>query len=358
MNGARPTYRAQVVDAPGEMHLEERPRRPLGPADARLRVHACGVCGTDLALWSGSYPVPMPLVQGHEFYGEVIELGSAATDADRELLGRLATAEINNTCIATRAEEPCAHCAAGLPEHCSTRTVTGIIGYDGGLAEEVVVPIGVLHRLTDAWPAPLGIFVEPLAAALQTFERRPLRAPADTPHGLPEYVVVLGLGRLGILIAAVAKSLGARVLGVARGDDKVARARGFGIDVAQLDAHSEELHDRIRTATGGLGADIVVEVTGNAALFERATRLVRPRGTVCLKSTPGTSAPAPLTTMVVDEVDVSCSRCGPFARAIAFQEEHRLPLASLITHELPLAQLPEAFATAPTAGKVIVRCDG
>jgi alcohol dehydrogenase len=287
----------------------------------------------------------------------VIEVGAAATDADRALLGRPATAEINNTCLALRAAVPCPHCAAGMPEHCSTRTVTGIIRHDGGFAEEAVVPLGALHPLTDAWPEPLGIFVEPLAAALQTFERRPLIPPVRTLHGRPEFVVVLGLGRLGVLIAAVARSLGARVLGVARSEAKAARAEAFGIDVARVDALSDELLGRVRDATGGLGADIVVEVTGNASLFERATRLVRPRGTVCLKSTPGTSASAPLTTMVVDEVDVSCSRCGPFAKAIAFQQRHGLPLASLITHEFPLADLPSAFATAELAGKVVIRCD-
>src|SRR5690606_18530211 len=120
---------------------------------------ATGVCGTDLALYSGGYPVPLPLTLGHEFYGEVVELGAAATEADRAAFpaGSLATAEINNTCLALRRDAPCAMCRGALgrgalgrgalgrramPEHCLERTVTGIIQSDGAFAEEVVVPIG------------------------------------------------------------------------------------------------------------------------------------------------------------------------------------------------------------------------
>lgn len=340
-------YRAQVMTAPGVLEWREVARRPLEPTEARLRVLAAGVCGTDLALYSGSYPVPLPLVMGHEFCAIVEEIGSAATDADRALLGRKVAAEINNTCAAYRRAELCPFCRRGMPEHCSTRTVTGIIRHDGAFAEEVIVPLGALHALPEDWPDALGVFVEPLAAAIQTFERRPLMPG--------ERVLVLGMGRLGILIAAVADKLGAEVLGVARSAAKLDRARSWRLETLQAPASEAELRETVLRWSGGVGADVVVEVTGGAGNFALATRLVRPRGTVCLKSTPGPSAEAPLTAMVVDEIGVSCSRCGPFAKAIAFQAKRRLPLESLIEKEFPLAELAAALAAARTAAKVLVR---
>lgn len=400
--------------APKTLKPEDRPGRALQPGEARVAVAMAGVCGTDLAIWSGNYPVPLPLVLGHEWAGRVIEInpgpsvsesrpGSDKSDrsdksdkSDRSdaptasrayapivkdpesLLGKRVTGEINNTCLARAVARPCEACRRGFPSHCLDRTVTGIVVHDGAFQRELVLPWRVLHVLPDSIPDDEAIFIEPLAAAIQTFEL--------TPIGPGDFVVVLGAGRLGSLAALVAKAKGARVLTVMRSEVRATAMRALGLETFRLAPpndtgdhtgsggdfapHSKRpsdplapapspLLDEILSRTGGFGADVVVETTGSPTGLPLALDLVRPRGTIALKSTPGLPIPEfAVTRFVVNEVRLQGSRCGPFDKAIEFQAAHRLPLRKLVVDTFDLSDLDQAMVAASNApGKVAIRVD-
>jgi len=343
--GSGKDYRAAVLVEPRRIEIRERQVGGLDPAEALVRVRAAGVCGTDLAIYDGDYEVPLPLVLGHEWVGVVEDVGSPA---DSDWIGRRVVGEINHHCIAMRRGRLCPACRAGLPTHCRERTVTGIIGRDGAFAERMVVATDNLRAVPEAMGDEAAIFVEPLAAALQTFEMTPLEAGRT--------VVVLGCGRLGVLVAMAAARLGAKVLAFARNPRHVALAERVGVE-ARLERSPEAVASAVREATGGLGADVVVEATGSPEGLSTALDCARPRGTVALKSTPGVPVKQfDLTRTVVDEIRLQGSRCGDFSAAIRFWERHRPPLERLIAGEFPLEGIEEALAQAHGPGKILVRC--
>ncbi len=347
---------AAVLTAPGVLEIQDRPALVPERGEAVLDVHLAGVCGTDLALYSGDYPVPLPLVLGHEFVGRVASVGDKS---DSDLVGRRATAEINNSCPPD-CESPCVACQNGLPTHCLRRTVTGIIAHDGAFAQQIRVPVDNLRFLPEDLSDREAVLVEPLAAALQTFEMSPLE-PSQT-------VVVLGAGRLGYLIAGVARARGARVLAVARSQATCDRVRSLlGIETLPCDSTEEVIagvldwvaRQRGQASPEKMGADHVVEATGSGSseILALASRLVRPRGTIHLKSTPGAFAPGiPLTDLVVNEVRLQGSRCGRFAPAIEFLSRRPFPVAELVSEEYPLAQAALALERARHVSKVVLRC--
>jgi threonine dehydrogenase-like Zn-dependent dehydrogenase len=339
-------YRAAVLSSAGTIEIQERVLPPLEPGEAVVRIQFAGVCGTDIALFSGDYSVPLPLVLGHEFVGEVVEV---ASKADEVWLGKRATAEINNTCRAYRREHLCPACGRGLSNHCTERTVVGIINYDGAYAEYLRVPTENLHILPDQLSWQEGVFIEPLAAAIQTFVITPLVPSAK--------VVVLGAGRLGLLICAVAAVYGAKVCAVARSPSKLERAAAWGAASA-INAGQPDWVEAVHEWTGGLGADIVVEATGSPDGLHLASKIVRPRGTIALKTTCGVPANnINVTKLVVDEVQIHTSRCGPFPKAIGLLSRHRLPVQSLVSAIYPLNQVAQAIEKAKTVTKVLIQPD-
>lgn len=333
---------AATLTAPKTLELQDRPDPEPGPGEVVISVEHAGVCGTDLALYSGDYPVPLPLVCGHEFVGIVT---AASRKADETWIGKRVTAEINNTCTAYQSPTPCRACLRGMPNHCQNRTVTGILSKDGAFAEKVVVPAGVLHEIPAHVDPVAATLTEPLAAALQTFEM--------TPPQEGDVVVVLGPGRLGVLIvfaAAVVHNL--EVIAVARTEEKRRRALQFGA------AHAcppEEAGPLTKSLTGGLGADIVIDATGRPEGFAQALGLVRPRGTIAAKTTCGLPAEGlDMTKLVVDELCVQGSRCGPFQPALDILSRHQDRLKKLITSMQPLHKAPEAVESAFHENKVLL----
>jgi threonine dehydrogenase-like Zn-dependent dehydrogenase len=321
--------------------LEDRPSLQAGPGEAVLTLEYTGICGTDLALYSGDYPVPLPLVLGHEFVGRVESIGEGV---DPGLKGRRVVGEINNTCLACNRPSPCRACRTGLANHCQCRTVTGIIQKDGSYAQELVLPAGTLHPVPEKIDPLTAVLTEPLAAALQTFEM----SPAETG----ETVVVLGPGRLGILITFVAAQLGLKVLAVSRSDEKRQRALKFGAAAALPPMQADSW---IREQTEGLGADRVVDATGTPEGITQALALVRPRGVISAKTTCGLPAGGlDMTGLVVNEVRIQGSRCGPFAPALDLLQRHQDLLKTLITREFPLTQVESALAAAQTEPKVVL----
>lgn len=332
---------AATLTAPGTIELQDR--EPLNPKSREvvIAVEHAGVCGTDLALFSGNYTVPLPLVCGHEFVGTVAAVGK---EVDASWLGKRVTAEINNTCIAYGSPSLCPACIRDMPHHCQKRTVTGIISHNGAFAEEVVVPAGVLHEMPESIDPVTATLTEPLAAALQTFVMTPLQSN--------ETMVVVGPGRLGILIVFVAALRGLKVLAVSRSEAKRERALRFGAFEACTPENAEA---RIRETTEGLGADLVVEATGQSDSIQQALKLVRPRGTLSLKTTCGaTGGVIDWTRLVVDEIRIQGSRCGPFEPALELLAEHQEKLRSLITSLQPLTQAQKALESATYEDKVVL----
>jgi alcohol dehydrogenase len=184
--------------------------------------------------------------------------------------------------------------------------------------------------------------VEPAAAALQTFEM------AGDPKGLT--VVVLGPGRLGTLIVAAAADAGARVAAVARSEASRQRALRFGAEAV----FGPEDDEALRAWTGALGADVVVEATGVASSIDRALDIVRPRGTIAVKSTPGTPPVVDLTRLVVDEVRINGSRCGDFSEALRWLASSTWPVEELVSATFPLEKTEEALQAAFALSKVVI----
>jgi len=292
------------------------------PGTALVRVALAGVCNTDLELVKGY--MGFRGVLGHEFVGRV-EAGPV------EWLGRRVVGEINFACGG------CETCAAGLPRHCPQRSVMGIQGADGAFAELVRVPVANLHAVPDAVSDARAVFVEPLAAACEVVEQVRV-APGMT-------CLVLGDGKLGLLVAQVLAGTGARVLCVGRHPEKLALLARRGIETRL----AAEWTPAPRT-------DLVVEATGSADGFRAAVAATRPRGTLVLKSTLAEHPRVDLAPLVIHEITVVGSRCGPFEPALRALSEGSVEVDSLISARVPLARAEQALARAaePGALKVLI----
>jgi threonine dehydrogenase-like Zn-dependent dehydrogenase len=304
------------------LRLEEREPPRATPRRARVRVSLAGICSTDLQILRGY--MAFTGVPGHEVVG-VVE------DGPRELLGRRVVAEINFACGA------CESCARGLARHCPTRDVMGILRADGAWAEELLVPPEACHVVPDGVPDEAAVFTEPLAAAFEVLEQ---------VHVVPgARAVVLGDGKLGLLVAQVLRLAGASVECVGRHPRKLERLRPLGIATS---APSDAPRERV---------DLVVEATGSREGLERALALVRPRGTLVLKSTVADAHRLSLAPVVIDEVTIVGSRCGPFPPALRALADGRAAVTDLIERVYPLAEGPAAVAHAARAGtlKVLLR---
>jgi len=334
---------AAVLTGNRKFEFQERASLTASERTAVVQVEHAGICGTDLSLFSGDYPVTLPHVCGHEFTGTVTSVNDAA---DEIWLGKKITAEINNTCQTLAPQNLCKACSTGMSSHCLKRTVTGIINQDGAFAEEIIVPTANLHAIPKDLDPLVATLVEPMAAALQTFAMTPVEDFAD------KTVVVLGPGRLGILIVFAAHLKGLNVIAVSRSEYKRQRAMKYGAIGALI---TEEAEDVVKEKTGGLGADIVVDSTGNPDGFSAAMSLVRPRGIISAKTTCGLPATGfDMTRLVVDEIQIQGSRCGSFPPAIEILCQHQKKLRDLITSVRPLAQAQTAIESAFQEDKVIL----
>jgi threonine dehydrogenase-like Zn-dependent dehydrogenase len=285
---------------------------PIANADtAIVRVHLAGVCNTDLELIKGY--MGFRGVLGHEFVGTVAE-GPAPWR------GRRVVGEINFAC------GRCDFCARGLSRHCPTRRVLGILDADGAFADYVALPVANLHAVPDGVPDDAAVFTEPLAAAFEI--------PAQVRIEPGSSCVVLGDGKLGLLIAQVLASTGTHVLAVGKHDDKLAILRRRGIETVALDDWQ-----RAR-------ADVVVEATGSAGGFALAVAATRPRGTLVLKSTVAERAPLNLAPLVVDEITVVGSRCGAFEPALHALANGTVDVTPLIAARYALNDGAEAIRAA------------
>jgi alcohol dehydrogenase len=314
--------RALVSSTTGP-RVQDHPEPRVVPGEALLRPLLAGICATDLELCRGY--MGFTGVLGHEFVA-VVEQAE-----DPAWVGRRVVGEINCPCGA------CPICLSGEPTHCPQRTVLGIDGRDGCFSERFALPLANLHPVPEGVPDERAVFVEPLAAACRITEQLQLR-PTDR-------VVVLGAGRLGQLVARVLALSGARLQVT---DPDAARLRLLPAGVEGLPAGE---------APTLAGADLVVECTGHRDGLALASELVRPRGTIVLKTTVADPAAPPVVPWVIHEVTVMGSRCGPFAPALRLLEAGLVDPTPLISATLPLGRGVEGLEMARQPGvlKVLLR---
>jgi threonine dehydrogenase-like Zn-dependent dehydrogenase len=304
--------RAIVLDRDRAVVRTDHPEPTLRDGEVMVRVLCAGICETDLQLIRGY--MGFRGVLGHEFVG-VAQTGPLA--------GRRVVGEINCSCLR------CATCLAGRPSHCPHRSVLGILNHDGAFADAVAVPQQNLHPVPDAMPTDVAVFTEPVAAAFQI--------PAQLTVRRRDRVVVLGDGRLGNLCAQVLAGVSDHVLAVGKHAEKLALLRSLGLATCLL---TDRPSDR--------SADIVVDCTGSATGLPTALSMVRPRGTIVLKTTVAGDQTLALAPVVIDEVTIVGSRCGPFDRALSALVDGSVSVLPLISARFDLAQGVEALEHAAT----------
>ncbi len=313
--------RALVVEN-NSIQLRDVEMAPLAPGECRIRVRQTGICKTDLELVKGY--MGFRGIPGHEFVGEVVE-------GSERLQGRRVVGEINAAC------GHCERCARGMQRHCEHRTVLGIFKRPGTFAEFIDLPAENLLTVPDSVADEEAVFVEPLAAAFEIFEQ------THIPPG--SRMLVIGDGKLGLLITQLACHFGHRVTLMGRHEKKLALARRWGADAT---LPREQLAK----------FPFVVECTGTPGALKTALDCTVPRGTLILKSTYAPEAPPQIdwAKIVIDEISIIGSRCGPFAPALRLLASGRFDVKCLIDHRKSFGQCVEAFELAARPGvlKVVV----
>ncbi len=314
------------------------PKPDLVEGEALIRVSLAGICNTDLEIVRGY--MGFQGVLGHEFVGivEAVYEGPGATRLT-SLIGKRVVGEINAACHRT----DCLYCQRGMPTHCPNRTTLGIVNRNGAFADYLVLPTRNLHLMPDNVSDEEAVFVEPLAANFEIVEQVHVK-PTDS-------VVVLGDGKMGQLAAQILTLSGCEVMMVGKHEEKLALAEKRGVRSYVLaNAQSFALEN-------GRNVDLVVECSGSAQGLELALRLVRPRGTIILKSTVADMSKLHLAPIVINEIRVQGSRCGPFAPALRALSQKLVDVSSLISARYSLDDGLAAFEHAGQRGvlKVLVR---
>ena len=319
----------------------EQPRPKLRPGWALVRVRLAGICNTDVEILRGYHAFRG--TPGHEFVGEVADVSGVSGSLEKKWLGRRVVGEINVSCSAYGYRPVCVFCRRGHRTHCTRRTVLGIVAHDGAFAEYLTLPLENLHTVPDSVSDERAVFVEPLAAACEILEQVDVKQ-------FPE-AAVLGDGKLAQLIALVLGTVVPGVVLYGKHESKLALARQAGIKTKKVRGDAADL-EHVERSYG-----LVVEATGSPSGFALALEMTEPRGTLVLKSTFHGAASIRTWPMVVKELTVVGSRCGPFKRAMALLRSAKVGPAPLITRTFPMREAPAAirFAQKPGVMKVLLK---
>ena len=308
----------------GSLEVRTIPKPNPPPGEVLIRVLYAGVCNTDLELVAGYYPYTGVL--GHEFVGRV-EVGPPSW-IEQRVVG-----EINAAC------GNCHFCDREVPSHCAQRTVLGIVGRDGAFASYLCLPTANLHRVPDTVSNEEATFTEPLAAALEIQQQLSIDPS--------QRVLVVGVGKLGQLIARSLRLTGCELLAVSRRPEPLDALRSHGVEgiaPSQIEERS---------------FDIAIECTGNSEGFELARRALRPRGSLVMKSTYAGDLTFDAAKVVVDELQLIGSRCGPFAPALKLLANRSVRVNDLIEARYPITEALSALdhAARPGALKILLDFD-
>jgi alcohol dehydrogenase len=325
----------------------QKPLPQLRPGWALVRVRLAGICNTDIEILRGYHNFHGTL--GHEFVGEVVRVASApgagshasrhALDA-RKWVGRRVVGEINLACAGLGFRKPCSYCRRGIPTHCARRRVLGIINHDGGFAEYLALPVVNLHRVPAGVPDEAAVFTEPLAAACEILEQITVQAHREA--------AVVGDGKLAQLIARVLRALGLRVVMIGKHEGKLRLARLVRIQTAKVSSSLARRSNQF---------SLTIEATGSPSGLALAQSITVPRGTLVLKSTFHGAADVETWPIVVKELTVIGSRCGPFPRALALLRSGKVDPRPLVSRVFPLKDAAKAirYAQRPGVMKVLLK---
>jgi len=320
------------------IEVEDYPVQEPGADDVRIEVAYCGVCGTDLHIYLGHMDqrVAMPQIMGHEMSGVIAEVGRNVTEwseGDRVVVRPL---DPCNSCPA---------CAAGHSHICQNLKFLGI-DTAGAFQGSWTVPAHTLHRLPDDLSLELGALIEPLAVACHD-----VRMAEVQPD---EFVVVIGGGPIGSLIALVARGQGATIVVSEVNPHRIEFARQLGLET--VDPTDVDLPAYVNEKTGDAGADVVFEVSGTAAGAEMMTRLPRTRGRIVVVGIHSTVPKVDLFRFFWRELRLLGARVyepEDFEKAIELAASGHLPLDRLTTHRYPLAELDKALDQMESGGNVM-----
>jgi threonine dehydrogenase-like Zn-dependent dehydrogenase len=318
-----------------------RPLPKLRPGWALVRVRLAGICNTDVEILRGYHSFRG--TPGHEFVGEVVEVAGVSAKTKKRWVGKRVAGEINVSCAAFGVRPVCDFCKRGLKTHCARRTVLGIVAHDGAFAEYLTLPLENLHLVPSNVSDEKAVFIEPLAAACQILDQIDIRKYSRA--------AVLGDGKLAQLIAMVLRAAGSHVVLYGKHASKLVLARKAGVATRKVRGDANDL---TRVAEN---YRLVVEATGSPTGLELAQRMTEPRGTLLLKSTFHGAAPVETWPIVVKEITVVGSRCGPFAKAIALLRSGKVDPKPLISRTFALKDAPAAVTQAQRRGvmKVLLR---
>ena len=311
-----------AVQLDQQLEVVEHPLPEVASNEALIKVSLVGICNTDIELVKGY--MGFRGILGHEFVGVVQEC------AAREWLGKRVVGEINLAC------HQCEWCHRGLQRHCPNRRVLGILNKDGAMAEYVTLPVSNLHRVPDHVADEAAVFTEPLAAACEI---------AEQIHLVPGMsALIIGDGKLGLLIAQVLNKYGCEVELLGKHAQKLEIAQQAGVATTARQRKREKY-------------DLVVEATGAGAALPLAIEKVRPRGFLVLKSTYAGQVEIDLAPLVIDEIQLIGSRCGPFAPALKILTREEIDTTALISGRMPLSQAIDGFRLAQQPGVLKVLLD-
>ena len=320
--------RSLVFDGKAVGFRKQHAAPVAGEGEVLVRVTAAGVCQTDYEIARGY--MGFTGILGHEFVGVVEGIGKGV---ETQWVGKRVCGEINCVC------GKCEMCAHGLSSHCFNRTVVGIVNHDGAFAELVRLPERNLHVVPGHVTDEEAVFVEPLAAAFQILRQVQIEKRTK--------VCVLGDGRLGLLVAQVLQRTGCSLMLVGKHESKLAVMERLKVGKSIRMILDGDLRARREQ-------DVVVDCTGRATGLERAMELVRPRGTIVMKTTVAAGKPLNLAPLVIDEVNLLGSRCGPFPQAIAALAGREVEVVPMITKRVTLEQAEGLFSGAGEGLKTVM----
>lgn len=337
------TMRAVVVHGPGDYRLETRPVPTPGPGELLLRTDAVGICASDLKCYHGAAKfwgdenrpawAEKDRIPGHEFVGTIVA-GDDDTLAKRKVsVGDRIACEQIVPCW------ECKYCLEGAYWMCNVHDMFGFKGYDGAMAEYVLVPAKALtHPVSSALPGQVAAFAEPLSCAFHAVER------GDIKFG--DTVVIAGAGPIGLsAIAGARQKNPLRIIALDVVEAKLELARKVGADIT-INIAEDDAVARVKELTDGYGADVYIEATGHPSAVPQGLNLLRKLGTFVEYSVFKDNVSVDWSIISDDkELDIRGAHLGPhtWPAAIKLLETETLPMSEICTHQFPLERFQEAL---------------
>lgn len=323
--------RAAVLYQKHVLRVEDTPIPKIERDEVLVEVRACGICATDLHIYEGEYPARLPIILGHEFSGRVVDKGSDVRDFE---VGDDVVVDPNIYC------GRCYYCRVGRPQFCFNKQAIGVTR-DGAYAEYVRVPSSNLYRMPPGMSYEEGAFVEPTACIVHGIRRLRIRPG--------EVVVVFGLGPIGLIFVQLVRSSGAsQVIGVDILEYRLAKARELGADVT-INAKEENVVEAIKSLTGGLGADVAIEATGNPNVLSQVIQVVGNSGRILVFGVAPKDSEVSLKPFDIyrKEITITGSYTNPHSMDLAIKliRSGAVKVKPLITHRISIEDVPRIFRT-------------